>query len=166
MTQNDFWNKLKKRLRDVSSAAADFTEEQALIGKLKFDILTLKRKIDRKQREIGEKVYGMSSKSPKPDPFRNSEIKQLIVEIAELELQVEAKRASITEVADQVRSKDVPVETAPAPKPKKPARKKPPAKKTAKPKTTAKKATTNKKPAAKKTTAKKSSTKSSSTKKS
>ncbi|MFC2150649.1 hypothetical protein ACFLQV_04010 [Calditrichota bacterium] len=144
MAQSDFWNKLKQRLRDVSSAAADFTEEQALIGKLKFDILTLKRKIDRHQKEIGEKIYEMNLKSPKPDIWKSNDIRTRIKEIEDLELQIEAKRASITEVADQVRASavdDASVET-PAPKPaaKKAAPKKPAPKK---------------KPAAKKTTASK-----------
>lgn len=107
MVQSDFWNKLKARLREVSIAAADFTEEQALIGKLKFDILNLKRKIERKQREIGVRICELSLvKRPKPKPFEDEDIERLVAEIAELEVQVDQKRQDISKVADQVRTKD------------------------------------------------------------
>ena len=105
MDKSEFWNKLKKRLVEVSTAAADFTEEQALIGKLKFDILTLKRKIDHRQREIGLRICELAKEDPRPLAFNDDEIVRLITEIDELEIQVTAKRDSITLVADQVRSK-------------------------------------------------------------
>ena len=107
MVQSDFWNKLKARLREVSIAAADFTEEQALIGKLKFDILNLKRKIEHKQSEIGVRICELSlTKRPKPKPFEDEDIIRLLSEIAELEVLVDQKRQDITKVADQVRSRD------------------------------------------------------------
>ena len=105
MPQSDFWNKLLKRLREVSAAAADFTEEQAIIGKLKFEILTLKRKVDHRQREIGVRMCEMSSMDPLPKPWDDREIKRLLREIGDLEKQVEQKRVDIGKVANQVRSK-------------------------------------------------------------
>ncbi len=105
MPQDDFWNKLKKRIREVSTAAADFTEEQALIGKLKFDILTLKRKTDQRQREIGGRICELSNVEPQPNPFKDRDVKLLLKEINGLEKQVEQKRVDIGKVADQVRSK-------------------------------------------------------------
>ena len=105
MDKSEFWNKLKKRLVEVSTAAADFTEEQALIGKLKFDILTLKRKIDHRQREIGLRICELAKEDPRPLAFNDGEIVRLLSEIDELEVQVVEKRDSITLVADQVRSK-------------------------------------------------------------
>ncbi len=105
MAQSDFWNKLKKRLREVSTAAADFTEEQALIGKLKFDILTLTRKIDRKQREIGVRICELSKETRKVQPFNDGDIIRLLAEIEELNKHVDVKRGEINKVADQVRMK-------------------------------------------------------------
>ena len=127
MVQSDFWNKLKKRLREVSTAAADFTEEQALVGKLKFDILSLTRKIDRKQREIGVRMCELSRESRRVQPFNDGDIIRLIAEIEEIEKQAEDKRNEITRVADQIRAKreaqtptaaDVHPAEAPAGKPK------------------------------------------------
>jgi len=106
MAQSDFWNKLKARLREVSIAAADFTEEQALIGKLKFDILNLKRKIEHKHNEIGVRICELSLITrPKPKPFEDEEIIRLLDEIVEIEKLVESKRQDITKVADQVRTR-------------------------------------------------------------
>ncbi len=105
MDKSEFWNKLKKRLVEVSTAAADFTEEQALIGKLKFDILTLKRKIDHRQREIGLRICELAKEDPRPLAFNDGEIVRLLAEIDELEVQVSEKRDNISLVADQVRSK-------------------------------------------------------------
>ncbi|NQU06877.1 MAG: hypothetical protein HQ568_12340 [Calditrichaeota bacterium] len=106
MAQSDFWNKLKARLREVSIAAADFTEEQALIGKLKFDILNLKRKIEHKHNEIGVRICELSLVTrPKPKPFEDEEIIRLLGEIAEIEKLVESKREDISKVADQVRTR-------------------------------------------------------------
>ncbi|MCF7811236.1 hypothetical protein K9N50_09655 [bacterium] len=133
MAQSDFWNKLKSRLREVSIAAADFTEEQALIGKLKFEILSLKRKIEHKQNEIGVRICELSQiDRPKPKPFEDEEIIRLLSEIVEIEKLVDEKRQDITKVADQVRTRgrggeDIPIakEVAkpPAESPDKPSKK-------------------------------------------
>jgi len=145
MVQGDFWNKLKQRLREVSTAAADFTEEQALIGKLKFDILNLTRKIERKQREIGQRVCELFNESPRPDVFEDGDIVRLIAEIDELNKQTEQKRNEISKVADQVRSKRSKAEAEEAVKPPPPKKPEPYVKPpTAKPKAA--------KPAAKKKT--------------
>ena len=104
MVQGDFWSKLKQRLREVSIAAADFTEEQALIGKLKFDILNLTRKVERKQREIGQRICELAKESARVSALNDGDIVRLIAEIDELELQISYKREDITKVADQVRA--------------------------------------------------------------
>jgi len=172
MAQSDFWNKLKKRLRDVSTAAADITEEQALIGKLKIDILNIKRKIDRKQREIGVRICELAKEESKPKAFEDGEIISLITEIVNLEEQVDEKRDTISKVADQVRSKreeapeddidipateDIPEEPATTPEPE-PAPTPEPVKKAKaskpKPKKTKKSASTRKTKVASKSKAK------------
>jgi len=115
MTQNDFWQKLKKRLKEVSTAAADFTEEQALIGKLKFEILTLKRKVDRLNSNLGMRVCEISRQSPHPDPLEDSDVNGFISDIADLEIQIENKRLEITGVADHFRSKATEAKSKPKP---------------------------------------------------
>ncbi len=105
MAQNDFWGKFKKGIKRATSAAADFTEEQASIGKLKFEILNLKRKIDRLHGEMGVRIAELYHESPKPDPFRDSEIKTALQKVFDLEKQVDEKRRAISKVADDFRVK-------------------------------------------------------------
>ncbi len=105
MVQKELWNKLKQRLKEVSIAAADFTEEQALIGKLKFEILTLKRKVDKLHSNLGVHICEMSKINPQPQAFEDADVIHYISEIGDLEKQIEAKRSEITEVADHFRTK-------------------------------------------------------------
>jgi len=135
LPQSDFWDRLKKRLVEVSNAAADFTEEQAIIGKLKFDILTLRRKIDRSLHDIGSRVLEMSRLSKSDNPLHDREVKESLDLISDLETQVERKRKDINDVTDQFRRRRVareklknedatPSEPPPRPAPAKPAAKK------------------------------------------
>ena len=105
MSQSEFWNKLKTRFKEVSTAAADFTEEQALIGKLKFEILTLKRRVDRSRGELGSLVCELSKNTPQPNVFDDVEVMRYLSEIEDTENQIEVKRKEITEVSDHFRAK-------------------------------------------------------------
>ncbi len=105
MPQKDFWDKFKQRVREVSTAAADFTEEKTLIGKLKFELLNLKRKIDRLHREIGVRISELSHMEPQPQPFEDEEIIRLLDEIKEQDRLVEMKKEEINKVADHFRAK-------------------------------------------------------------
>jgi len=105
MAQSEFWNKLKNRIKEVSIAAADFTEEQAVIGKLKFEILTLKRKSDQVTKQLGSHIYNMSDLTDKPSVFDDYEVKEFIREIDDIKAQVEVKRSEIDVVADNFRTK-------------------------------------------------------------
>jgi len=89
---------------EVSNAAADFTEEQATIGKYKFDILALKRKIDHALHDIGARVLEISRTTPS-DPLRDREVRDLLDLISDLELQIERKRRDINAVTEQFRRK-------------------------------------------------------------
>ncbi|MBT3231899.1 MAG: hypothetical protein HN356_03715 [Calditrichaeota bacterium] len=111
MVQKELWNKLKQRLKEVSIAAADFTEEQALIGKLKFEILTLKRKVDKLHLNLGVHMCEMSKLNPQPNPFEDADVIHFISEVEDLEMKIEAKRREITEVADHFRTKSTETNT-------------------------------------------------------
>jgi len=109
MVKDDLWSNLKQKLREVTTAAADFTEEQALIGKLKFETLTLKRKIDGELRDLGARILELSRQTPPTaDTLADSLVKRRIREIGELEKLVAKKRDDIGKVADQVRSRRQP----------------------------------------------------------
>ena len=115
MVQDELWASLKRKLREVTTAAADFTEEQARIGKLKFEILTLKRRIDGELRSLGARVLELSRKSPpSANPLADPLVKRHIRETGGLEAQVAKKRDDIGRVADEVRLRRRPEETGSA----------------------------------------------------
>lgn len=111
MAQSEFWNKLKNRIKEVSIAAADFTEEQAVIGKLKFEILTLKRKSEQVTKQLGNHIYNMSELTEKPSVFDDYEVREFIREINDIKAQIEVKRSEIEVVADNFRTKKGPEST-------------------------------------------------------
>ncbi len=105
MPQGDFWDRLKQRVREVSTAAADFTEEKTLIGKLKFELLNIKRKIDRFHREIGVRITDLAKMDPLPQPFKDESIQQLLSEIKDQEQLIQLKKKEIDKVTDHFRAK-------------------------------------------------------------
>ncbi len=112
MPKSDFWDKLKTRLIEVSNAAADFTEEQAVVGKLKFDILNLNRKIDRNKHDIGDIVLQICRSDAPYNPLDDGEVRKRIANIGDLEAQIDSKRAEIARNVDEIRSR-----RKPSPKP-------------------------------------------------
>jgi len=105
MPKGDFWDKIKSRLIEVSNAAADFTEEQAVVGKLKFDILNLNRKIDHEKHDIGEIVVQIYRSGDPYDPLIDSEVIKRINSIGELEASIVFKRAEIARAVEEIRSR-------------------------------------------------------------
>ena len=120
MPQNDFWERLKKQLIEVSTTVADFTEEQALIGKLKFEILSLKRQIDQTYRELGIRVHHLARTSALSATHDDREVKRFINLIEHLETQVEQKKLDIVKVSETIRNRRAPAKTAGAARPAKP----------------------------------------------
>ncbi len=122
MPKSDFWDKLKTRLIEVSNAAADFTEEQAVVGKLKFDILNLNRKIDRNKQDIGARVLEIARSDQPYNPLQDGEIVKKIAAIGDLEAQINFKRVEITREVETIRSRRKPTAkpaaSAPSPTPK------------------------------------------------
>jgi len=121
MPKSDFWDKLKTQSVKFLNAAADMAEEQAVVGKLKFDILNLNRKIDRNKHDIGDIVLQISRSEEPYNPLDDGEVRKRIVSIGELEAQIEFKRAEITRDVEEIRNRRHesarPAPAAPAPSP-------------------------------------------------
>lgn len=108
MPKSEFWDKLKVRLIEATNAAADFTEEQAKVGKLKFDILNLNRKIDHFKLEIGARALEISRSSERMNPLDDVDVKKKIASIGDLEAQIEFKKREITDTVDEIRGRRKP----------------------------------------------------------
>jgi len=123
-----FWDEVKKTLK----GGIEKTEEYTKIGKLKVDIISIKRNRDKSFSELGREVFKSLDKSKQSSLQSNETINKHIAEIRKYNSVIRAKEKEIEDVKKEA-SKEGPKES-PEPKkeaPKKPTPKKPaPAKKT------------------------------------
>jgi hypothetical protein len=86
-------DKIKRGLVDGFHIASDITSEYTKIGRIKIDLLGLKKEIEEKMLELGGRVYEESKSNKITNIEVNKEIISLIEEIRKLE--DELKRCEI-----------------------------------------------------------------------
>jgi hypothetical protein len=88
---SSFWDDVKKTLKD----GIEKTEEYTKIGKLKVDILGIKRNMDKAYTELGREVSTIAEKT-RQGPFQSSEtMKKCIAQIKEHKAAIHAKEKDI-----------------------------------------------------------------------
>lgn len=87
---------LLESIRDGFELVVDKTEEYGKIGKLKVDIFSIKRNIEKQFTELGGRVFELltEEKNVKTD----DEVKKLVAEIKKLEEDLHQKEAEINKV--------------------------------------------------------------------
>lgn len=92
MEKENVWGKIRKSVVDGVTIAAEKTEEYTRLGKAKLDVLAVKRKITKKQTDLGALIYeavkeGRSDGVMDSDPIRNMVVEMGILdnEMAEKE---------------------------------------------------------------------------------
>jgi hypothetical protein len=113
---NTFWDRLRKNVSEGFRVAADRTDELARVGKLKLDLLNLKRKLNHEFSEIGRAFYAHINKQKKKDwgsieDFsQQPTITELTEKAATLMESIKKIEADITEISTEPKT----VETKPA----------------------------------------------------
>ncbi|MCB0281163.1 MAG: hypothetical protein H6627_09725 [Calditrichae bacterium] len=79
------FDKIRKGLLDGFYAASDITSEYTKIGRIKIDILGVKKEIEEKMLELGGRAYDVLSKSSDFNLENATDIKSVINEIKNLE---------------------------------------------------------------------------------
>ena len=79
------WENLKKGIVDGFQSASDKTSEYTKIGRIKIDVLGIKKEIEEKFVELGGRVYHNVSEKNETCIDKDMEIGQLILQIQELE---------------------------------------------------------------------------------
>ena len=92
---------IKNGIRDGIELVVDKTEEYSKIGKLKVDILGIKRNIEKLFSELGGQTYELLSKEEKVDLAGDEEIKRLVDDLKAQEEKLDAKKNEIKNVKDQ-----------------------------------------------------------------
>ena len=88
-------------IRDGLELVVDKTEEYTKIGKLKVDIFTTKRNIEKQFTELGGRVYDLINLEKTDSVQDDEEVKKIIDELKELEAQLVEKEANIKTVKEE-----------------------------------------------------------------
>ena len=99
------WSNIKKGLMDGIHTATDKTSEYTKIGRIKIDILGVKKEIEEKLLELGGRLYDQVVEKENYDVQNDKYIMQLIEQIKELENELkkyseELKRIKIDDGID------------------------------------------------------------------
>jgi len=94
------WENLKKGLLDGLHSASDKTSEYTKIGRIKIDVLGLKKEIEEKFIELGGRVYHNVAEENKKCIDDDLQIGQLILQIKELEKELNDYDVELRRIKD------------------------------------------------------------------
>lgn len=92
---SNLFDEVKKNLKEWGSLAAHKAEMLTKVGRLKIDILSLNREIEKNFVELGGKVYELIYKEDQGRIKGNDEVKKIIQRIASFEETREGKMKEI-----------------------------------------------------------------------
>lgn len=93
------WDKVKKNIVEMYEVAYDKTDELARIGKKKVEMMGLNRAIEKHLSELGGRVYDLIEvQQRKSGIVRDEKVKELVIEIKDLENQLKLKEEEIESI--------------------------------------------------------------------
>ena len=95
---NTLWDYLSKGLREGLAVLAEKTDEYTKIGRIKLEIISIKRDIEKLFTELGGKVYHLMVEQNDTNIASNEEIRGLIEKVKDLERRLQEKRQEIEKV--------------------------------------------------------------------
>ena len=114
------WDDIAKTIREGVDTVVGKTEEYTRIGKIKIDIINIKRNVEKNFSELGGRVYHLMVEKSKTQIAADKEVKKIIDSIKLLEKELQAKKDELAKVG-----KKAPAEKAGASAPKATAKSKP-----------------------------------------
>lgn len=134
----NLWDDIKKTIREGVDTVVEKTGELTKIGRIKVDILNIKRNVEKSFTELGGKAYHLIVDEKMPQVGGHKEVKEIVECIKLLERELEEKNKDIEKIKtreDKKESSAVKKATTQSSKSKTtktPAAKRAPAKKTGK----------------------------------
>ena len=119
-----FWEDFTSMFKKGVSVVAKKTDEYTKIGKIKVDIIAIKREIDKNFTQLGSKVYKLVVEENSTKIASDDEVKVISNSIKELNDKLDAKKQELDTVRQEYAEKtgqpieDVDVEEVPAEEPK------------------------------------------------
>lgn len=119
------WDDIAKTIRDSVDTVVSKTEELTKIGKIKVDIINIKRNIEKQFAELGGTVYHLID-DKKTSIASNADVKTIVEKIKKFEKQLNAKNEELEKMkaaakeetsavveVEEVKEADKPKETEP-----------------------------------------------------
>lgn len=97
---SSLFDDITKGIKEGITVVADRTDELTKIGRLKVEILGVKRNIEKKFTELGGRVYHAMMVYKVSNIGDDEEVKRLVAELVELEKKLNDKNAEIEKVKD------------------------------------------------------------------
>jgi len=114
------WDDIAKTIREGVDTVVGKTEEYTKIGKIKIDIINIKRNVEKNFSELGGRVYHLLAEQNKTQISADKEVKKIIDSIKLLEKELQDKKDEMDKVG-----KKAPAEKAGTSAPKAAAKSKP-----------------------------------------
>lgn len=127
------WDDIAKTIREGVDTMVEKTEELTKIGRIKVDIINIKRNIEKNFTELGGRVYQLVSEGKSTQIASNKDVKELIECVKILEKELHDKNEELKTVKTKAGGDEEPSSKAPAKaQPKAKPKQKPAAKSSAK----------------------------------
>lgn len=94
----NLWDDIAKTIREGVDTVVEKTEELTKIGRIKVDLINIKRNIDKNFSELGGKVYHLIVEEKKTQIASDSEVKKIIDSIKILEKELKDKESEIEKI--------------------------------------------------------------------
>ena len=94
----DLWEKIRKSIIEGVSVATEKTEELTKLGKVKLEILNIKRKISKAFAELGGITYDSIKTGNTDEVIKSSNVKELVNTLKGLETELDAKEQAFEEM--------------------------------------------------------------------
>ena len=99
-TMETTWNKIKKSVSEGFQNLSEKTNEMTQIGRLKIEIIAVKRDIERAFIELGGQVYHNLKSKHKDDLLSDQRIIKLVKDIKSLELKLKTLENKVGQVRE------------------------------------------------------------------
>ncbi len=104
----NLWDDIAKTIREGVDTVVEKTGELTKIGRVKIDILNIKRRIEKDFTELGGKVYHFIVEDKKTQIATDEEVQEIVERIKELENKLQNKDKEIEKVKTKEQAKDKP----------------------------------------------------------
>jgi len=92
------WEDITKTIRDSVDTVVEKTEELTKIGRIKIDILSTKRQLEKYFSELGGRVFHIIVDEKKSQIASNPEVKELIERIKKLEIEFDEQKGELEKI--------------------------------------------------------------------